>query len=209
MMNSKTLDTYAHASRLATLFAAWFVPFTTLDLATTWIALQHFAERMDELGIVEGNPFTDMSSVSAFVVPEVVALAVGVIMVFGGGVLKKRRLLARNQREADLAGLRLRAFQKEYDRLGRFASILVLVPMVIAVGRVYPGVNNLMWLLVGWGPTALFGAFLTAMLACSLAVYPAYYMILKRTLNTGQSSCGAAPAPECRQERLLGRWRLG
>ena len=195
-MNSKTLDSYAHASRLATLFAAWFVPFTTLDLATTWIGHRYFADRMNELGIVEGNPLTDMSSMGALVMPEVVALAVGVVMVFGGGVLKKRRLSARGECEADLAGLRLRAFQKEYDRLGTFASVLVIVPMVVAVGRVYPGVNNLMWLVVGWGPTALFGAFFTAMLACFLAVYPAYYMIQKRTLNrrTGGDTDAAAAA---------------
>ena len=56
---------YRHARLLATLFAAWFVPTTTLDLWTTWFGIFHLPERMEKFGIVEGNPYTDFSSVEA------------------------------------------------------------------------------------------------------------------------------------------------
>ena len=48
---------------------------------------------------------------------------------------------------------------------------------------------------LGWGPTALFGPF-TSVVTCLLAVYPTYYMILKLTLNKGQSGGGFRSAPE-------------
>ena len=181
-MQRNIWDRHGHASRLAVLFSAWFVPATALDLVISWTGVHHFADRMEELGIVEGNPYTDFSSVGAYVVPEVIAFAVGVALVFYGGMLKQRRLAARGQCEAGLSSLSLRGFRREYDRLGALATILILIPMVIAVGRVEPVINNLMWLLVGWGPTALFGPF-TSVVTCLLAVYPAYYMILKLTLN--------------------------
>lgn len=182
-MNLRLLDRHGHANRLAILFALWFVTLTALDLAITWTGVHHFAERMEELGIAEGNPYTDFSSVGAFVIPEVVAFAVGIAMVFGGGVLKMRRLVTSGQCEADLTGLGLRAFQKAYDRLGVVATFLILIPVAVAVGRVVPVVNNLMWLLAGWGPTALLPWPFGAMVACMLAMYPSYYMIRKFTLD--------------------------
>ena len=204
-MQLNTSDRYGHASRLAMLFAAWFVPATALDLVVSWTGVHHFVDRMEELGIVEGNPYTDFSSVGAYVVPEVIVFAVGFCMVFCGGMLKQRRLAARDQCEAGLSSLGLRAFRKEYDRLGVFATILILIPMVIAVGRVEPVINNLMWLLVGWGPTALFGPF-TSIVACLLAVYPAFYMIQKLTLRKERSggSFRAAAGVDGRGVDLVG-----
>lgn len=181
-MTNPTVDRYRHASRLAALFVAWFVPCTGLDLSITWFGVHHLPDRMAELGIVEANPFTDMSSVEAFVVPEVVALVVGVAMVFGGGMLKTQRLVARGQCWADLRSIGLRDFCKKYDGLGKLSSLLIIMPMIIAIGRVKPVINNAMWLSLGWGLNALFGVFLTTILACVLAVYPAYFMIRKWTI---------------------------
>ena len=74
-----------------------------------------------------------------------------------------------------------RAFCKQYDRPGLFAYFLVLVPIVVAVSRVEPVVNNLMWLAIGWGPTALLGAF-ASLVGCMLAAYPSLYMFRKWAL---------------------------
>ena len=69
-----------------------------------------------------------------YVVPEVIGFA----MVFCGGMLKQRRLAAHDQCEAGLSSLGLLAFRQEYDRLGAFATILILLPMIIAVGGAKP-----------------------------------------------------------------------
>ena len=166
------------------LFAAWFVPTTALDLSITWFGIFHLPERMQKFGIVEGNPYTDFSSVQAYVTPEVIALVLGIALVFGGGVLKMRRLLADGQDPADLRQMRYWAFCNRYYKPGQVASLLILLPMAIAIGRVEPVVNNVMWLSIGWGPTALFGKWsvLLTIAACTLALFPAYYMIRRWTL---------------------------
>ena len=182
MTNETNAIPYRHAKRLTMLFAAWFIPTTALDLWITWFGVYHLPERMERFGIVEGNPYTDLSSVEAFVTPEVIALVLGIACVFGGGVLKMRRLLADGESPADLRRMRFWAFCKRYDKLGWVATFLVLLPILLAVGRVEPVVNNILWLSIGWGPTALFGGFFAAMLACFLAVLPTYYMIRRWTL---------------------------
>ena len=175
---------YRHARRLATLFAAWFVPTTALDLWITWFGIYHLPERMAKFGIVEGNPYTDLSSVEAFVTPEVIVLVIGIALVFGGGVLKMRRLLADGRDPADLRRMRYWAFCSRYYKPGQFASLMILLPMAIAIGRVEPVINNVMWLAIGWGPTALFGTWsvLLTIATCTIALIPAYYMIRRWTL---------------------------
>ena len=172
---------HRHACRVTALFAAWFVPTTTLDLAITWYGIKHLPERMERFGIVEGNPYTDLSSVEAFVTPEVIALIAGLVIVYVGGLLKGRRWDIIGKTPDDLRRMGFRAFCKQYYRPGWIAYFLVLIPIVVAVGRVEPVVNNVMWLAIGWGPTALLGAF-NGLFACLLAVYPSLYMVQKWTL---------------------------
>ena len=172
---------HRHARRVAALFAAWFVPTTALDLAITWYGIKHLSERMAKFGIVEGNPYTDLSSVEAFVTPEAVTLVLGIALVYLGGLLKGRRLAELGRTPDDLRDMGLHAFCRQYLRPGWFAYSLVLVPMVIAVGRVSPVVNNLMWLAIGWGPTAALGGF-SSIVACLLAVYPSLYMVRRWAL---------------------------
>ncbi len=162
------------------LFTAWFVPTTALDLWITWFGIYHLPERIERFGIVEGNPYTDLSSVYAFVMPEVVAFFIGIVLVFSGGMLKTRRLAALGQRLDDLRQQGYWTFCKQYNKAGQFTSYMILIHIVVAVGRVEPVVNNIMWLAIGWGPTALFGAF-TAVVACGIAVFPMYYMIRRWT----------------------------
>ena len=166
---------------MTALFVAWFVPTTAFDLAITWYGIKHLPERMAKFGIVEGNPYTDLSSVEAFVIPEVLALVLGIALVYLGGLLKGRRLAELGKTPDDLRHMGFRAFCRQYYRPGWFAYALVLIPMVIAVGRVSPVVNNLMWLAIGWGPTAVLGAF-SSIVACLLAVYPSLYMVRRWAL---------------------------
>ena len=88
--------------------------------------------------------------------PEVITLVLGTALVFGGGMLKMRRLLANGQDPADLRRMRYWAFCNRYYKSGQFASLMILLPMAIAIGRVEPVVNNVLRLAIGWGPTALF-----------------------------------------------------
>lgn len=164
------------------LFVAWFVPTTALDLATTWFGIFYLPDRVEKFGIVETNPFTDMSSMGAFVIPEVVALGIGTAMVFGGGMLKMRQLAALGQRPEDLRRLGTRAFAKQYEKLGRLATVLTVVPLVVAIIRIEPVIGNVLWLSIGWGPNAILGRYLTIILTCLLAYYPAHYMIRRWTL---------------------------
>ncbi len=172
---------YRHAGRVTALFVAWFVPTTSLDLAITWFGFNLFPERIEKFGIVEGNPYTDLSSVTAFVTPEVLALVLGIVAVYLGGWLKGRRLATLGRTPEALRSLGFYAFCKQYYKPGWFACFLILVPIVVAVGRVEPVVNNLMWLAIGWGPTKLFGPF-TAFVATMLAIFPSYYMIRRWAL---------------------------
>lgn len=128
-----------HARRVVALFVAWFVPTTALDLGITWYGVKHLFDRKERLGIVEGNPYTDFSSIEAFVTPEVLALVVGVAFVYVGGLLKGRRLATLGKTSEVLQDMAFRAFCTQYFRPGWFAYCLVLVPTVVAVGRVEPG----------------------------------------------------------------------
>lgn len=182
LMTPATQYARQHARRVAVLFTAWFVPTTALDLVITWIGIKHLPDRMQKFGIVEANPYTDLSSVEAFVTPEVLALVIGAAFVYVGGLLKGRRLAILGKTPDDLRGMGFRAFCTQYQKPGLFAFFLVLIPIVVAVARVEPVVNNLMWLAIGWGPTALLGATFTHFVACMLAAYPSIYMIQKWAL---------------------------
>ena len=164
------------------LFAASFVPLTTLDLLVTWIGFQYF-NTPDRRCCPESNPLTDLSSIPAYVGPEVVVLVIGMAMVAVGGWLKARALVRNRESFANLRNLPFRKFAGRYDAVGGGVStIIIAIPMVIAIGRIYPVVNNTIWLIIDWGPSLLFRFRLDNVLACLFALFPMYYLIYRTTL---------------------------
>ena len=173
-----------HAKRLAVLFVMWFVPLTALDLGITWYG-EHYVSSPDRRCCHELNPFTDFSSIPAYVGPEVVALIVGVAMVGTGGWWKVRALAKIGSRTADLRDLPFNTFFRRYSEAGGWIPlILIIFPLVIAMGRIYPVVNNLMYLVIDWGFNSLFGrvTFMVAPLVCGITVFPMFYLIRRSTL---------------------------
>ncbi len=122
---------------LVLLFAATFTALTTLDLVTTWVGVFH-------MGYVETNPYTDLSSVEGLVIPEIIALFIGMGMVALGAELKKKTLHA-TSREG------FRTFMKTAFVRKHFPAFLVLVPMVVAVLRAPVVLSNTLLILTGYG----------------------------------------------------------
>lgn len=173
-----------HAKRLAVLFVMWFVPLTALDLGITWYG-EHYVSSSDRRCCHELNPFTDFSSIPAYVGPEVVTLIVGIAMVVVGGWWKVRALAKMGRRVEDLQNLTFDIFLKRYSEAGGWIPlVLIIFPLVIAIGRIYPVVNNLMYLVIDWGFNSLFGrfAFMAAPIVCGITVFPMLYLIRRSTL---------------------------
>ena len=122
---------------LVLLFAAIFVPLTALDLVTTWVAVIN-------MGYVETNPYTDLSSVEGLVIPEIITLFIGMGMVALGAELRKTTLHA-TSREG------FKTFMKTAFVRKHFPTFLILVPMVIAVLRAAVVLSNTLLILTGYG----------------------------------------------------------
>ncbi len=106
-------------------------------------------------------------------------------MVGLGGWWKVRALAKMGKRVADLRDLPFSTFLQRYSAAGGWIStILVVFPLVIAIGRIYPVVNNLMYLVIDWGFNSLFGRFqfMTSPIVGGITVFPMCYLIRRSTL---------------------------
>ena len=178
----------AHAKKLVVLFVTWFVPLTALDLGITWYG-EHYVSSPDRRCCHELNPFTDFSSIPNFVARDIVVLMLGIALVAAGGWTRALAFTRSGGRVSDLRGLPFRVFMKRYEKVGgrlaRLAIVLIVVPMVIAIGRIYPVVNNVMYIVIDWEPNSLFGGLFGLMsgpIVCGLSVFPMYYMVRRYTL---------------------------
>jgi hypothetical protein len=174
--------------RLLLLFAIPFVGLTALDIATTYSSIHH-------RGFHEINIYTDTSSLGAMVVPEIVIFAACVAAVMLGAAWKGKEL----QHHADggfsqFANSALRP----QTVLG---SLLIVAPIMLAIGRVFPVISNCLLLAVGWSPfdpvlnalAAMFriskfraNGIMTGILFVFL-VWPVLYLVFAAIRNAKQS----------------------
>lgn len=122
---------------LVLLFAATFTALTALDLATTWVGVFH-------MGYVETNPYTDLSSVEGLVMPEIIALFIGMAMVALGAEVKKTTLSVVVQEGPA-------TFRKTMLSWKQFLFLLIYAPMLIAVLRSVAVFGNALLILTGYG----------------------------------------------------------
>ncbi len=156
---------------LVLLFAAIFVPLTALDLVTTWVGVLH-------MGYVETNPYTDLSSVEGLVIPEIIALFIGMAMVALGAELKKTTL-----HETSQGGLK--AFIETAFGWKQFPAFLILIPMLIALLRAVAVLSNASIILTGYGlfideefSHLSWNQFVLAVCG-AIVVWPTFYLIYR------------------------------
>ena len=98
-----------------------------------------------------------------------------------------RALTREGVRSGDLRGLAFLAFVRRYNaKAGWISQFLITIPMTIAVGCIYPVINNLMFLAIDWGPTLLLTGLVSllieAFLVGSFAFVFMRYLIHRHTL---------------------------
>ncbi len=122
---------------LVLLFAVSFTAVTTLDLATTWVAVIR-------MGYPETNPYSDLSSVEGLVIPEIITLFVGMELVALGGHLKGTTLSAMS--EEGFATFRKSILSMKNTLL----ALLVFGPIFLAVLRSVAVFSNSMVIFTGY-----------------------------------------------------------
>jgi len=133
-------DCFGHkmTRNLVLLFAATFTAMTALDLATTWVGVIH-------MGYAETNPYTDLSSVEGLVIPEIIALFIGMAMVALGAEIKKTTLAA-TVRAGSPTFRKTMLSWKHYP-----FTFLIYAPILLAVLRSVAVVSNSLLILTGYG----------------------------------------------------------
>ena len=124
---------------LVLLFAVSFIIFTGLDALTTWVAIHWH-------GFKEINIFTDTSSMSAILLPEIVILSIGIVAVLVGALWKRNDMRVSIDR-----GFRP-LYQSFWISRRLLASALIYLPISLALVRVLPVLSNSCYLLIGWSP---------------------------------------------------------
>lgn len=117
-------------------FVATFLLMTIADHATTLKGLR--------LGYRELNPRTDFTSMHTLIFPEALfmllaCVSIGAGFVFGREVLANRAVPYPEFRSAFMSGAMI------------CVAFLILVPLVVAAGRVFVVINNLGVIVLGWG----------------------------------------------------------
>jgi hypothetical protein len=125
--------------RLLLIFAVSFVPLTALDVATTHFAVHH-------CGYQEINICTDTQSLRTMIVPEIMTLAVGAAAVLLGGIWKGKEL----QKHANGGFSRFVNSAMRPRNVG--GCLLIVSPIVLAIGRIFPVIGNSVLLAFGWTP---------------------------------------------------------
>lgn len=156
------------------LFALTFVPLTVLDIATTLLGI--------EQGYHELNPHTDTTSVYTIAVPEVVGFLLGVLCVYLGARWTQHRL--RSACMLDFSSFRV-ALWSGKQLIGTF---LIFVPIAIALGRILPVTNNLMYLTLGWGiigglSVSLVEGFGWSVTQTTAAIYACLFVLAMRPIT--------------------------
>lgn len=146
-------------------FGALFVTLTALDLASTYIGLRFREE------LVETNPYTDTSSLIGMIRPEVVLLIVGGLAVWLGARIRKP--LLSTARESDFGPFVDTVFAPRALPI----SALILMPMLLALGRSMPVLNNLSYVIFGWSPIGNIPPIADAILFAVVFSYPTAYLI--------------------------------
>ena len=122
---------------LTLLFAVSFTAMTTLDLATTWVAVI-------QMGYAETNPYTDLSSVEGLVIPEIIALFVGMALVALGAHIKRTTLYVMS--EEGFATFR----QDMLSTKNTLLALLIFGPIFLAVLRSVAVLGNSLLILTGY-----------------------------------------------------------
>ena len=125
---------------LVLFFAATFATTTALDLSSTWVVVV-------QMGYPETNPYSDLSSVEGLVIPEIIALFVGMSVVALGAHFHRRTLIA-------LSNDGYAAFSKGFLSIKNlFLSALIAFPIALSVLRSVAVINNT---LIGFTAYGLF-----------------------------------------------------
>lgn len=151
---------------LLLVFGALFVTLTALDLASTYIGLR-FREELVE------TPYTDTSSLIGMIRPEVVLLIVGGLAVWLGARIRKP--LLSTARESGFGPFVDTVFAPRALPI----SALIFMPMLLALGRSMPVLNNLSYLIFGWSPIGNIPPIADVILFAVVFSYPTAYLIYR------------------------------
>ena len=127
--------------RLLITFVVLYVPLAILDLMTTLTGLQ--------MGFRELNPLLDTttfaSTIMSSTIKNFVFFTIGILSITLGCKLSSREAI-------DASSGTFKAFYKAFSSTGNLLSfILIYLSLVLASGRIFPVINNLMFINFGWG----------------------------------------------------------
>ena len=172
--------------RLVLLFAGWFTTTAALDLISTWVGVVR-------MGYTEKNPYTDLSSVEGAVIPEIITLSIGMAMVALGAELKKT--LLHDASRADFKTFRKTVFVRK-----QFLSILIALPMLLAVVRMVVVLSNTLIIFTGYSLfvdeefSHLSWDRLVMMIYALILVRPTYYVIYRSCRASTRQSPNGRPS---------------
>ena len=148
-------------------FVVTFVLTTTLDIWTTWVAV-------NQLGYTETNPLTDTSSIQGMAIPEIITLFIGVAMIAVGAHFSKTLRPPPDERFA--------SYFKRFLSVEKFFNLLVLFPILVAVVRIVPVLSNASLIFFDWG---LFGEdtpwidLIVMLIFFMIFIRPTIYMVFR------------------------------
>lgn len=125
--------------RLLLLFAVPFAGLTALDIATSRLAIHH-------RGFQEINAYTDPTSVGSMVAPEIATFALCAVFIFLGVRWKGKEL----RLHADTGFSHFVNFALQPKTV--LGALFIVVPILLAVGRVLPVISNVLLLTAGRTP---------------------------------------------------------
>lgn len=140
--------------RLLLLFAVPFIGLTALDIATTRLAVHH-------RGFQEINVFTDTTSVWSMVAPEIAIFAACAVFICVGVRWKGQAL--RLHAHAGFSHFANFVLQPQ-TVLG---ALFIIAPILLAIGRTLPVINNGWLLAAGWTPFDSIRHWLSSLLGLS------------------------------------------
>jgi hypothetical protein len=166
-------------------FSAFISAF--LDVTTTYIGVNWY-------NYVELNRFSNFSSMLTAVAPEVLLLIVGIFSIVIGFYFNKDLI-----KRCENIGAKkfIKSFVNPYTPISKY---LIIIPIFVVTARVIPVINNLMYIMFGWGIVGapaqalseIFGISSNAALAI---VYFAYAMAFYRLLSIAlYRACFSSPS---------------